>query len=1167
MKFPKLNFSLPKFFQRKTTLEIKPTNFYRVWKRFIHQIPREFRSIIKEHQHFIVLGEEKSGKTELIQGIVEQSQNIYPFEVEYTQDLNMQFYLGPKQLIQEMAEPMVKDRTIKARKSLIHLWKRLYGKKPPIIVIAYNFLSEISRDSRDVSKSARMFAGKLSLLSEIVKEPLKIRIALTHLDKISGYLEFASFIKQHNLVFEIPIHSNFESLALEKALNSFRDRFLSLMLTTMPSEEFLKILKFFDELPKCFLEVEEFLRALITGNISGQFELEKLTFTTKMEPYTAFPSFDWDASEPSSIFFRHPMLKHQLASAAALTVCSGLILNNFFTDRFHLSLTQQGIDSLYRLKSDAFYNKIIPQIEHLNTHKYQHGYLSLLPRFYKQQIRESHQKLAKMIRHQILEPNLEKMMLKDQSELKALYMLGLIHAAPPNATAPQDLSTPQCRLGYHILESLKNWAAALNLDEKLIRIYIFNNENSSSNTIEIENLSKINPIVPLTSPAPWISFLSRFQDIVNQPVYTGYNFENLRTEASHLLAEYRRLKNDQDAIAVCQMLEEVPAKMLSDFGRNMQIAKWLTKEKKIEEFLVFVCQTCPDIPDITDYNISQFFAKINEIASLNDLPDREFKFILGDETFQFHTKKWVHLSVAHIIELSVRDYMTANKDTQGNIFFKNTADLPDLTFQTYGIEFPYFAEPVVVAGRYTRKAFEQNVRHTTESLLKLLESLPMNMEDKARFTTFVQEEAYSYAKQYQKEYERLYAACDIHTTSLEDVKEILDKIKEKSSAFQYFLNTINFNTEVFSNPPECLSGLTEINQFHFLRSLMSQAKNKSSPFEKYKELICQIIAELKMGTDTKNYLAAARLEDVLSPTAKITLSILRNDEDSFLQQVINDLNQIGVPPRYHPLFTAPIMQIYQLGIKDLKKSIDKLWSDALAPEIRYVLGKRPFNPDSTVVSTYEEVRKITNPTSEFFGIIRQIVTPVSTLIEGTWTPKKSSQLQLDPSLYYAVNRLTKISHMLWDKEGNPQPIPINVQTLPFESTGKAGSTPVLSYLVTGDETFHNFNQNPSWHLIKIEWWKENSSTVVVELANKSDNRSYRDEKVLNSSWSFFELLKKADAKAENVWQWKLGSQLGEKTASTPLNIGLKFETNPWNLFQAEAPLVQQTETETHIANK
>lgn len=1144
LPIPKFKFTLPKFFQLKVG-ELKPKAFYKIWKRFRNQIPREFRSVTNQHQHFIVLGEEKSGKTELIQGIIEQSQNIYPFEVEYTSDLNVQFYLGPKQLVQELSLSVVKDRTIAARKSLIYLWKQLFSKNPPIIVITYNCWSDTAKDSREVSKIARTLAGKLSLLSEITKEPLKIRIALTHLDKIPGYIEFASFIKQQNLVFEIPIESNFESHVLQRALGSFRDKYLSLILTSVSADDFLKILAFFDELPKLFVEVEEFLRALITGNISGQLELEKLTFTTKVEPYTAFSSFDWASTGPGSIFFRHPMLKHQIASAAVFGICSGLVLNNCLQDRLQLKLTMRGIDSLVYLQPKVLLDEVIPRMEHLNHIKVQMGYLPFLPHFYREELREARQQLATKIQKQILESSLRKIMLQDQSELKVLYMLGLIHA------------TEQNRLGHHILKNLSDWASALQLDEQLIKRFICCNTEDSSRRIEMDNLDKINPVLPLTSPAPWIDFLTRFQDLANQPVFIGHNFENLRSEAARLLGEYRRMKNDTHASVLCSLIKEVPAKMLSDFGRNIYILKWLGQNSDyVESFLVFVCQTCPAIPDITDHNVSQFFAKIKDIVSLNEQENRSYNFLLGDEKFAFQTLKWVNLSVAHVIERLMQNYIVSNNDTQGNIFFKNTPVLPDLVLQSYRNEFPYFIEPIVIPGRYTRLAFEKNVRHTSESLLKLLEALPINMEDKERFTMFIQKEVFSYAKQYQKEYERLYAACNIRSTTLEEVKEMLEKILEPTSAFHYFLTTLNYNTEVFSDPPACLSALKEVNHFNFLRSLMSQVKNKSSPFEQYQGLIKQVLFQLRVGNEMKNFMAAAQLEDVLTPSARVTLSILRNDSDSFLNQINENLNQIGVPPNYHHLFTAPIMQIYRVGIKDLKKAIEKLWASSLEPEINTLFSKRPFNPASTMVSTFEEVRKITNPRGEIIGIIKQIVAPVSTLADGTWIQNPASDVQLDPAIYTVVNRLSKVSEILWDSEGNPKPLQLNVQSLPFESAQPGALTPILSYLVTGEETFHNFNQSPTWHPIKIEWWKENSSTVVLELATKSDNRSYHDEKVLNTSWSFFELLKKAEEKEKNVWQWKLGNLVGEKVSQ----ISLKFETNPWELFQ------YQTQSPTEIAN-
>lgn len=1135
MKWTKFNFNLLKFFQRKPG-EIKATSFYRIWKRFLSQIPREFRSVTKHHQHFIVLGDEKSGKSELIHGIVEQSQNIFPFEVEYNKDLNIQFYLGPKQIIQELSVAMARDRTIVVRKGLIQLWKKLYSKNPPIVAIAYHCWSTLSKDAREVGKSARMIAGKLSLLSEIAKEPLKIRISLTHLDKIEGYLEFTAFLKQHNIAFEIPLISNFESHALEQALKIFREKYLSLILTSITAEDFIKILQFFEELPKLFTGLEEYLRALMTGNISGQFELEKLTFTSKVEPYTSFPSFDWVAPESNSIFFRHPMLKHQIGSGAVFIACAGLILNNYFKDYLQMSLTAKGVDSLVYLQPKVFIDEVIPEIENLTTNRPTDGYLPILPRFYKRQLGETNLQLSMRIRKHILEPNLRKIVLQDQQEIKTLYMLGLIYATPTN------------RLGFHITKNLQDWASVLGLDEKLIRSYIRSNLDNNNNRIEIEHLDKINAVVPLSSSAPWLAFLSRFQDIVNQPVFTGHNFESLRKEATLLLAEYRRIKNDTHGFVICNLLREVQAKMLNDFARNIQILGWLEQNSDlIENFLVFVCHSCPAIPDVADHNVSQFFAKIKDIASLNEQENRSYNFLLGDDKFSFQTSKWVTLSVAHVIERLIQSYIVANNDTQGDIFFKNTPDIPDLVVASYRNEFPHFEQPIIINGRFTRLAFEKNVRFTTESLLKLLESLPLNEEDKERFRRFVQQEVVSYAKQYQLEYEKLYAACDIKSASLEEVKEILEKIKEPSSSFHHFLNTVNYHTEVFSNPPACLSALEEMNHFNFLRSLMSQVKNKKSPFEKYQQLIKGVLFQISQPIETKNYANIVNLEDALTPTARITLSILRNDADSFLNQVIEDLNEIAVPLHYHHLFTVPIMQVYYLGIKDLKRGIGKVWAESLEPRINSLFAKRPFSSDSGMVSTFEEVRTVTNPTSEVWSVIKQIITPISSSIDGHWAPKSQCDFQLDELFYQDINRLACISSILWDNDGNPQLIKLKVQSLPFESAEKTYPLPILSYLVTGDETFHNFNQNPSWHLINIEWWKENSSTVVLELTNKNDSRSYRDEKVLNTPWSFFELLKKAEPKGENVWQWRLGNQLGEKVSQ----VALKFEHNPWSLFQSE----------------
>ncbi len=1135
MKWPKFNFSLPKFLKIKSG-ELKKASFHRIWKKFVHQIPREFRTVAKHHQHFIVLGDEKAGKTELIRGIVEQSQNIFPFEVEYTSDLDIQYYLGPKQVVQELSIGVVKDRTITTRKNLIHLWKRLYHKKSPVIIIAYHCCTSLSDDKREVSKAASMIAGKLSLLSEIAKDRLNIRIALTHLDKIEGYLEFAAFLKQHNIVFEIPLASNFECQVLENSLARFRDQYLSLILTTVSADDFQKILKVFEELPKYFRGLEEYLRALMAGNISGELVLEKLTFSTKIEPYTSFPSFDWTAPESDSIFYRHPLLKHQIAAAAVFLTCTGLILNNYFKDRLQVKLTEQGVDYLLYLQPKVFVDEVIPKIEDLINNRPKEAYLPILPRFFKSHLRDANQLLAMRIRKRIFEPTLRKIMLQENSEIKILYMLGLIY------------STQKNRLGEDVLKHIQDWSLNLDLDEKIIRSYIGSNIDNSQSKIEIEYLDKINTVLPLTSPAPWIDFLGRFQDIVDQPVFTGLNFDSLRQEASHLLNEYRKVKNDPHAFAICSALKQVEGRMHHDLARNKLILDWLEENgDPVEDFLMTVCRTCPVIPDTSDHNISQFFAKVKDITDLKEREYKPYNFEIRGEKFSINTAKWVSLSVAHVVERLINNYIVAFNVSSGDIFFKNTQEIPELVIESYRNEFPHFDYPVVIKGRYTRLAFEKNVRNTAESLLKLIEDLPLNLEDKERFSRFIQQQVVSYAIQYQQEYEKLYAACNIKSATLEELKIILKKITESASSFRNFLIKMKDQTEIFEKSSDALRMLDEKNHFAFLIRFLDGGSNQDSPFEKYQTLIKQISRYLEQHTDVKSYASVTNLVDVLSPAATITLSILNNDADSYLNQITEMLNENEVPVEYHYLFTAPVMQIYRLGIKDLRRGIDKVWAESLAPQINNLFSKRPFNDESTLLSSYEEVRKVTSPTGEVWSVIKQIVTPLSNSMEGEWSPKPQGDLQLDGAFYQAVNRLAKISNILWDNEGNPQPLRLNIQSLPFESVSKTEPQPILSYLVTGDETFHNFNQNPDWHLINIEWWKENSSTVVLELSNKGDSRSYREEKVMNTPWSFFELLKKAKSKQDNIWEWSLGNLQSPQVS----HVALKFEQDPWHLFQTE----------------
>jgi hypothetical protein len=88
------------------------------------------------------------------------------------------FYLGPRQVIQEMSSATLENRSIKVRKQVIRLRKKLYANQNPVILITYDCSSMQIRDSKEINKWAGWIAGKITLLAEICKRPLKARVAL-----------------------------------------------------------------------------------------------------------------------------------------------------------------------------------------------------------------------------------------------------------------------------------------------------------------------------------------------------------------------------------------------------------------------------------------------------------------------------------------------------------------------------------------------------------------------------------------------------------------------------------------------------------------------------------------------------------------------------------------------------------------------------------------------------------------------------------------------------------------------------------------------------------------------------------------------------------------------------------------------------------------------------
>ena len=133
--------------------------------------------------------------------------------------------------------------------------------------------------------------------------------------------------------------------------------------------------------------------------------------------------------------------------------------------------------------------------------------------FFKQKLKIEKNRLAQRIRKHLIEPEYRKSVLdKDhQGELKDLYFIGLMRAANHN------------RLGKFIRKNSKHWASTLNLDESLVKLYINYCSDPVSSSLLLE--SRSSPYLPITSLEPWLSFLTKYEEIEKQPMLVEQTFE------------------------------------------------------------------------------------------------------------------------------------------------------------------------------------------------------------------------------------------------------------------------------------------------------------------------------------------------------------------------------------------------------------------------------------------------------------------------------------------------------------------------------------------------------------------------------------------------------------------------------------------------------------------
>jgi G3E family GTPase len=336
-------------------------------------------------------------------------------------------------------------------------------------------------------------------------------------------------------------------------------------------------------------------------------------------------------------------------------------------------------------------------------------------------------------------------------------------------------------------------------------------------------------------------------------------------------------------------------------------------------------------------------------------------------------------------------------------------------------------------------------------------------------------------------------------------------------------------------------------------------EGKGSELSKYKEIAKQALSDLMTATPAGDDGAAgATLEDGLSPAGKSSLASVKATTGAYLQLVEEWANSAGLQPPFSTPFLAPFRQLSQLGNAELDDFVGNVWRDEMLPLVRQASSKFPFDPKADDAITPDELTELFHPTDgQFFRLFRSYLEPVSSFGDGQPfrpLPRGQGALRYPSDLYPTVNAVAALAARLWDADGKPQAIELEVYPVPFTPNSRDEVVPTLVQLNLGASSVFNFNQKPSPTKVTLDWTADEPAQIGVQTVDVKTRESFRPAALAaeGPNWRLFRLLRlghrvSADEGGNGgyLYEWVRPTRDGEKPS---LPIRVRFATDPWQLF-------------------
>lgn len=1173
---------------------LKVYTLERLWQRFLTRLPKGARPAVLRYPSVIVMGPVGGGKSQVIRSFIDWQGQSNQFLPSLTDSPLVQIYLGGRILVEELGAQLLNNNSTTAQGALERLWKPLCRERAPLCLIVLNFATLESMSLPDRVEMAHRLRGKLALLGRLVGAPVEVRISLTHLDRVRGFIEFARFCSTHRIPVTLPLQGITHPKELAPAIDEF-SKYLPLALAKLSSAEFCETVSFLHEIPRIVQSLDGFLKPLTEWSIASQPPaLERLYFYSSQagahgnSPFVArrfIAATAW-ASRVRSLLpaFVRNAPWHLLAALAVVGLAGTICVLSAQRHAHALENAENAVENLAQVVhraqatlGDVRESPAVRTAGHeardaLETLQIIERSWVLHRLLYRGTKRILTLRLLETIRAAYFLPLLASFGAKRDIE-GTLYTLAVVYAARDSA------------LGSVVSSELRDIAHALNVSEAVIADYVQLSDKpwKSGAAVPWSRLVSGN-IPPAHQTDTWLRFFRQLQLVYRQQGVTTEQLRRLQAEATPLMriADAVRTKRKLAQILNCIAEESPLVEIGSNLGRrHMELVppQWLRDQQAaISAVLHLVHDTDQNAVKAGQLSLVQVLRLLTDLDDRKRADDVVHSFEIDEETFSFSSHVWQDILLRGRNQLVLGAlYKSAEPDLRGDEpgrrrhrrHRRHGADSADpfsgeladrrrshRRHRRHGqrrddaLPKPSRDESLLPEdGQYTRASYEQDMRKLLQKLDKALgDDSGLPGPQKQYLTRYVQSEAKRYAARYCAALVAQHKSYVFPGGELGSTRAGLIELLAPSGSLLLHLKSVADNANLTGLDGRFMQPIAAcLTQFKPLLMLMTADKDGNYPgLKPYAGIIGAVIKDLDSGkpAEVKEDGKMPALGDLLSPVGRLGLAVLTEKEGSPERKVEQFLEVAGLGGPLAPPFIAPTRHVTRLGVAEIERVLATQWEMTLQPAVRPLLGRYPFEPKSDRELQPAELDILKPADGTFWLTARQLLGPVALEQNGEWSPRKWERgaVSLPRGMLPLLSQLNKLSAALFTREGARRPLDVVVKPLPVQ-TCDAQNPAALSYLSVGKARIFGVNGTPTGVVLAVPWWQQEVSAVGLEFSGQVGQRRGLSVEVADSPWSFFRLLEKSASAAHNLRTFTLPSEGGQTC-----EVRFELEKDPAAIF-------------------